>query len=150
MHMIVVLLLGLCCVPSTTTGATGDESTDVDRRFQGGWELRSAGSGSSTGTLRIEGRAFEADTVHGSYQGTLAIRPDASPAQIDVTVERCDCNLLGKTSEGIYRQEDDGTIVFAWPAPDEPRPTSFDGLDASRHMIERATRVVDGDVEAQR
>jgi len=153
MGRIVRLMLGLS-VLATPAGLAAaedlveptivaDDLTDAERGFQGVWQLRSDGSGSDTGTLRIDGRAFSAETIHGSYQGHVSIRPDASPPQIDVTVVGCDCNLEGKTSQGIFRREQDGSVVFAWPAPDEPRPTSFDGLDGSRFLIERATRVVE-------
>jgi hypothetical protein len=89
--------------------------------------------------LRIDDRDFSADTVHGSYTGHVSIRSDTSPAQIDFTIEDCACKFEGMTSAGIY-YEDDGTIVFASPAPGEPRPEAFAGLDEAKIMLERATR----------
>ena len=153
MNLIVVMMLGIG-VPSIATGlaevndvaepvraeakATG-ELTDGERLFQGVWQLNSDGSGIRTGTLRIDDRDFRAETVHGSYVGYVSIRSDRSPAQVDFTIEDCECKFDGMTSTGIY-YEDDGTIVFAVPAPGEPRPEAFTGLDETKVMIERASR----------
>lgn len=137
MHLVVAMMLwvwGAAAAPR----ASG-ELTDGERFFQGVWELSSYGSGTSTGTLRIDGRDFSADTIHGLHEGYVSIRPDASPAQIDFTIENCACKFEGMTSPGIY-YEDAGTIVFVAPAPGEPRPQAFSGLDETRVMLERATR----------
>jgi hypothetical protein len=165
MHLVVVMMLGIW-VPSILTGfaevndvadpvpppapakATG-ELTDGERFFQGVWQLKSDGSAMSTGTLRIDGRDFSADTIHGSYAGYVSIRSDTSPAQVDFTIEDCECKFDGMTSTAIY-YEDDGTIVFAAPAPGEPRPKAFTGLDETRVMLERAIRPVEGDGEKPR
>lgn len=125
--------------------ATG-ELTDGERLFQGVWQLTSYESGIRTGTLRIDDRDFHADTVHGSYAGYVSIRSDPSPAQVDFTIEGCKCKFDGMTSAGIY-YEDDGSVVFAVPAPGEPRPEAFTGLDETRVMLERATRPVEGGSE---
>jgi hypothetical protein len=165
MGLVVVMMLGIW-VSSIATGfaevddvaepvragtpakATG-ELTDGERLFQGDWQLNNYGSGTSTGTLRIDDRDFRADTVHGSYVGYVSIRSDTSPAQVDFTIENCECKFDGMTSAGIY-YEDDGTIVFAAPAPGEPRLKAFTGLDETRVMLERATRPVEGDGEKPR
>lgn len=191
MHLVVVMLLGMC-VPPIATGfaevddvaepvragtvsshaqdgaeaeavdaapkgaspppapakATG-ELTDGERLFQGVWQLSSPESDFRTGMLRIDDRDFRADTVHGSYVGYVSIRSDTSPAQIDFTIERCECKFDGMTSTAIY-YEDDGSIVFAAPAPGEPRPKAFTGLDVTKVMLERATRPLEGDGEKPR
>jgi len=150
MRLVVVMLLGMC-VPSFAgepAKATG-ELTDGEKFFQGVWQLHSYESEFRTGTLRIDDRDFSADTVHGSYTGYVSIRSDASPAQIDFTIQNCECKFDGMTSTGIY-YEDGGTVVFALPAPGEPRPEGFAGLDATRFMIERATRLTEGDAETPR
>jgi len=131
--------------PPPPAKATG-ELTDGERLFQGIWQLNSHGSGARTGTLRIDDRDFRADGVHGWYVGYVSIRSDTSPAQVDFTIEDCECKFKGMTSTGIY-YEDGGTIVFATPAPGEPRLTAFTGLDETRVMLERATRPVEGDGE---
>jgi hypothetical protein len=158
-QLVVVMMLGIC-VPSIATGfaqideaaskaassppapmpakATG-ELTDGERLFQGAWELKSDGSAMSTGTLRIDGRDFSAETIHGSYTGYVSIRSDTTPAQVDFTIENCECKFDEMTSMGIY-YEDDGTIVFATPAPGEPRLEAFTGLDVTKVMLVRATR----------
>jgi len=123
----------------TAAKATG-ELSDGERLFQGLWQLRSDGSAMTTGTLSIDGRAFSAETIHGRYAGYMSIRSDTSPAQIDFTIQNCECKFDGMTSAGIY-YEDDGTIVFATTAPGEPRPEAFTGLDETKVMIERATPV---------
>ena len=56
--------------------------------------------------------------------GYVSIRSDTSPAQIDFTIEDCECKYKGMTSTGIY-YEDDDSIVFAGPAPGDPRPKAF-------------------------
>jgi hypothetical protein len=123
--------------------------TEAEKRFQGDWKLSSHGSGFATGTLRIDDREFRADTVHGSYVGRVSIRADTAPAQLDFTIEDCGCKFDGMTSAAIWREEDDGTIVFAAPAPGEPRPQAFAGLDETKFMIQRATRPVEGDGETR-
>ncbi len=144
MHLVVLMMLGIC-VPSIATGssapakATG-ELTDGERLFQGVWQLNSHTSGSMTGTLRIDGRDFHADVIHGRYVGYVSIRSDTSPAQVDFTIEDCECKFDGMTSTAIY-YEDDGTIVFAAPAPGEPRPKAFTRLDemVRLHPLDPAT-----------
>ena len=116
--MLVLLIFFLA--PAKATG----ELTDGERLFQGVWQLNSYGSGARTGTLRIDDRDFRADAVHGSYVGYVSIRSDTSPAQIDFTIEDCECKFKGMTSTGIYH-EDDGTIVLASPAPGDARPKAF-------------------------
>ncbi len=149
MHLVVVMMLGIC-VPSIAPPARATGGlTDGERLFQGVWQLNSYGSDSPTGTLRIEDRDFRADGVHGRYTGYVSIRSDTSPAQINFTIENCECKFDGMTSTAIY-YEDDGTIVFAAPAPGEPRPKAFTGLDVTRVMLERATRPVEGDGEEPR
>ena len=152
MHLVVAMMLGVC-MPSGAAGlAEVDEAarelTAGERLFQGVWQLHSHESGKSSGTLRIDDRDFRADTVHGSYVGTVTIRSETSPAEIDFTIE-CDCKFDGMTSAAIYYEEN-GTIVFAAPAPGEPRPEAFTGLDLNRVMLERATRSVEGDGEEPR
>ena len=146
MHLVVVMMLGIL-VPSIATGfaevddtepvragtvsspppapakATG-ELTDGERLFQGVWQLNEYGPDTRLGTLRIDNRDFHADGVHGRYVGYVSIRSDTSPAQVDFTIEDCECKFKGMTSTGIYH-EDDGTIVFAGPAPGDPRPKAF-------------------------
>ena len=134
--------------PPAPAKATG-ELTDDERLFQGVWQLSSPESDFRTGMLRIDDRDFRADTVHGSYVGYVSIRSDTSPAQIDFTIERCECKFDGMTSTAIY-YEDDGSIVFAAPAPGEPRPKAFTGLDVTKVMLERATRPLEGDGEKPR
>jgi len=160
-----VMMLGVCA-PSIAAGfaevdevrgaspplapaqATG-ELTDDERLFQGEWLLQSDGSDMRMGTLHVDGRDFRADTVHGSYEGYVSIRSDMSPAQVDFTIEGCECTFDGMTSAAIY-YEDDGTIVFAAPAPGEPRPEAFTGLDETKVMLARATRLVEGEGEEPR
>jgi hypothetical protein len=167
-RLVVLVVLGIC-IPSIATGfaeiddgakaapavtassptkPTG-ELTDAERLFQGTWQLNTPGSAMTTGTLHIDGRDFSADTIHGSYTGFVSIRSDTSPARIDFTIENCECRFDGMTSAGIY-YEDDGAIVFVSPEPGEPRPESFDGLDETKVMLERATRLVERDGEMPR
>ena len=140
MHLIVVMILGLCVSPPPAR-ATG-ELTDAERLFQGVWHLYSYESDIRTGTLHIDDRDFRAETVHGSYAGYVTIRSDISPAQIDFTIEDCECKFESMTSTGIY-YEDDGTVVFASPAPGEPRPEAFDALDPAKVLFERAIRAAE-------
>ena len=149
MHLIVVMMLGICVPSSVASAKATGELTDGERLFQGVWQLYSHGSGRRTGTLRIDDRDFRADSVHGSYAGYVSIRSDTSPAQVDFTIEDCECKFDGMTSTAIY-YEDDGTIVFAAPAPGEPRPKAFTGLDVTRVMLERAIRPIEGDGEMPR
>ena len=146
MHLIFVILLGVF-MPSTPEGAspaptpakaTG-ELTNGERLFQGVWDYSGSESAFGPGTLRIDGRDFDADVIHGQYTGYVSIRSDTDPAQIDFTIQGCECKFNGMTSRGIY-YEDDGTIVFATRAPGEPRPQTFSGLEKARHEIVRLRR----------
>lgn len=76
----------------------------------------------------------------------MSIRPETSPAQIDFTVEGCDCMHDGKTSAGIYRAAD-GAVEFVLPVPGDPRPEAFTGVDGSKVLHERGTRLVEGEGE---
>ena len=143
MRLVVMMMLGVCLQvssnaqdgavspgasrPPAPARATG-ELTDAEKRFQGLWRLHAFGSDKDTGRLRIDERAFRADGDNGWYEGYVSIRPDTSPAQIDFTIEQCACKFEGMTSTGIY-YEDGGDIVFAGPAPGDPRPETFAGLD---------------------
>jgi hypothetical protein len=109
--------------PAAPTKAAG-ELTDGERLFQGAWQLNEYKSDTRLGTLHIDDRDFKADSVHGRHAGYVSIRADTSPAQIDFTIEDCECKFEGMTSTGIY-YEGDGTIVFAGPAPGDPRPEAF-------------------------
>lgn len=109
--------------PPAPLKATG-ELTDGERLFQGAWRLGEYKNDAHLGTMRIDGRDFSADSVHGDYTGYVSIRSGTSPAQVDFTIEDCECKFEGMTSTGIY-YEDDGAIVFAGPAPGDPRPDAF-------------------------
>lgn len=121
--------------------APADAAPSCEHLFQGDWQLASHESGNPSGTLHVEGREFRAESIHGSYTGTIAVRSDVSPAQVDFTIRECGCKFEGMTAAGIFYEED-GAIVFASPAPGEPRPESFDELDPASILIERATRPV--------
>ena len=62
--------------------------------------------------------------MHGRYAGSVSIRSDTSPAQIDFTIEDCECKFKGKTSTGIYREEA-GALLLASPEPGDRRPEAF-------------------------
>jgi hypothetical protein len=109
--------------PVAPPKATG-ELTDGEKLFQGAWQLNEYGPDKRLGTLRIDNRDFHADGVHGRYAGYVSVRSDSTPAQVDFTIEDCECKYKGMTSTGIY-YEDGGTIVFAGPVPGDPRPEAF-------------------------
>ena len=117
------------------TAADDDELSPGLLPFQGGWQLISTESGSPTGSLYVDGRRFFAETVHGSYIGTVTVRADTAPAQIDFLLE-CDCKFDGVAALAIFREDADG-LVFVSPAPGEPRPTTFEGLDPARVLQAR-------------
>ena len=98
--------------------------------------------------MRIDDRDFSADGVHGRYVGYVSIRSDTSPAQVDFTIEDCDCKLEGMTSTGIY-YEDDATVVFAGPAPGDPRPNEFNKPNDMWRM-RRLDPATEGDGEKSR
>jgi hypothetical protein len=62
------------------------------------------------------------------YAGYVSIRAETSPAQIDFTIEDCDCDYAGSTSRGIY-YEDEGSLVLAAPPPGTPRAENFERQD---------------------
>ncbi len=138
MQLVILILLAICAPQPSPPRATG-ELTAAEQLFQGEWEIQTPGSNMPPGTLRIDQREFSADTLHGAYTGYVTIRPDASPAQIDFTIQNCECKFDGLTALGIY-YEDGGDIVFVSVAPEEPRPEAFEGLDETKVLIQRATR----------
>ncbi len=142
MHVAVAVLLGAIWLlnapvpaftfeapvsPAPPERATG-ELTAGERLFQGSWQMRSYESDAATGTLVIDRRDFQADGVHGLYTGYLSVRADLSPAEVDSTIEECDCKFEGMTSRGIFYEDDEGFVIAA-PAPGEPRPAAFTRMD---------------------
>lgn len=136
MIALAALMLALA---GTGVSAVDAEPTAAETLFQGAWDYRSLASDQSLGTLRVEGREFVADVIHGTYTGSVTTRPETSPPQVDFTIA-CECMFDGKTAAAIYREED-GTIVFATRAPGEPRPTSFADLEPETHEIIRLRRL---------
>ena len=119
--------------PAPVRGATpivgpGDEALGDLARFQGTWEFVGYDSGEAQTYIRIEGRDFHANGVHGRYLGEIAVRSDTDPKQIDFLILDCGpgCGRQGKTSEGIWDIEDDGTLVLAADETDLPRPESLE------------------------
>ena len=55
------------------------------------------------------------------YEGQIAIRPDADPAQIAFTIEGCRCPYVDQTSQAIYTWNGEALIVYA-PRPGSTRP----------------------------
>jgi hypothetical protein len=105
--------------------ATG-ELTTAERLFQGRWQSYVYASDTRDWIIEIDGRDFRAEGRGDEwYTGYVTIRPGASPAQIDFTIEGCDCNYIGSTSRGVY-YEDEGSIVMASPPPGDPRPEGFE------------------------
>lgn len=137
MSLIFLTVLVATAPTATAMSATAPQAASL---FQGDWQLASFDSGIRTGTLHVDGREFRAAGIHGKYQGTITVRADTSPTQVDFTIRHCDCKFEGETSAGIFYAER-GALVFASPAPGEPRPESFDDLDPTQVMVERATRL---------
>ena len=140
MHLVVVMLLGMC-VPPIATGFA--EVDDVAEPVRAGTVSSHAQDGA------------EAEAVDAAPKGAS---PPPAPAKATGELtdgERLFQGLWQLTSygsgarTGIY-YEDGGTIVFATPAPGEPRLEAFTGLDEAKVMIERATRPVEGDGEKPR
>lgn len=142
--IISTVLVAAALAPIATPPDGAGDAPGCERLFQGDWQLASLESGIGTGTLHVTGREFRAKGIHGKYEGTIAVRSDMSPAQVDFTIRSCRCRFEGMTSTGIF-YEGDGALVFASPPPGDPRPESFDGLDLAKVMVERATRPGTGD-----
>lgn len=116
--------------PPAPPRATG-ELTAAEKLFQGSWQSYLYESGKRSWKMRFQGRGFHADGGGGPdefYAGYVSIRPGTSPAQIDFTIEECDCDYEGSTSRGIY-YEDGESIVLAAPPPGTPRAASFEQED---------------------
>jgi uncharacterized protein (TIGR03067 family) len=133
---LIVLALIIATAPAAPSPVPSPESL-----FHGDWQLTSSESGNTTGTLQVDGREFRAVGVNGTYEGTITVRTDTSPAQIDFTIRSCNCKYKGETSAGIFYEEAGG-LVLASAVPGEPRPESFDDLDPAEVMVQRATRPV--------
>lgn len=109
--------------PPKATGAL----TVAEEFFQGTWQAYEYKPDTPSWRLRVNGRSFHAEGGGQPgewYAGYVSIRTQTSPAQIDFTIEDCDCSYEGATTRGIY-YEDEGNIVMAAPPPGMPRAKNF-------------------------
>lgn len=110
--------------PLAPTRMTGKLSR-AESRFQGLWQSYDYNTNSQAWKMRFTERSFRAEAGPDEwYEGYVSIRDDTSPAQIDITIEDCLCDLKGQTSAGIYYEED-GEIVISAPSPGWARPNRF-------------------------
>ncbi len=112
--------------PPAPPKGTG-ELTVAEEFFQGNWQAYKYASDTRSWKIRVIGRSFHAEGGGGPdewYAGYVSILAETSPAQIDFTIENCDCNYKGATSRGIY-YEDEGNIVLAAAPPGAPRAETF-------------------------
>ncbi len=105
------------------------------KKWQGDWQ--SYQGGAKFWTIRFEHDTFHAElSADDWYEGKTEIRPEASPAEIDINIRDCRCSYRGETSKAIYRWEGD-SIILAAPRPGAPRPSSFDERSGDVVRLER-------------
>lgn len=104
-------------------------------KWLGHWQAYEYGT--KSWTIRFEGRNFHAVLgVDDWYRGTIALRPEMEPAEIDFLIEDCRCSLVGRTSKAIFAWDGD-VITLAAPSPGSPRPTVFDEKSGQIVRLER-------------
>ncbi|MBP3957211.1 TIGR03067 domain-containing protein [Gemmata sp. G18] len=115
------------------------EPRDDFGRFQGEWKLTVADRAKQAPiTVRVSGDKWTW-LVGGTDQKryAMALRPDTSPKEIDLTQlapddspqqERRDGKFVPVVLRGIYTVEGDKVKVVTAPNP-HPRPTAFDATD---------------------
>ena len=139
-HRVTVVSLALLVASTFVAGAVWAEvkapSVSIDGDWIGGWEPADA-DWADWKVWFGYGR-FRAQNGDGSqtYEGTVRLRPDAEPAELDWVIEKCDCNVEGGTTLSIYRWKDD-RLEFDTPAPGKPRSTAFPTEKGSLLVLRR-------------
>jgi len=113
------------------------QTAELLRPFQGSWDARQFGS--TAWTIEIRGQRFRG--VVGAdewYEGTIRLRRDRDPMQIDFMIEDCRCSYRGMTSKAIFRETADSILVAA-PQPGRPRPAKLDANDGQTVELKRVS-----------
>jgi len=131
---LVPLFLGLLSVSSHGAGA-GEEPS----RFDGRWQVWYTASRSKSYRMEFSGGRFHAVDGEQWYKGEIVIDAGTDPARIDFTIRECDCTLVGKTSEAIFRWDGEALEIRA-PSPGDPRPTAFDEKSGETMRLVREKR----------
>ncbi|MDH3628950.1 MAG: hypothetical protein OES25_14990 [Acidobacteriota bacterium] len=134
--------LDLMLAPVSDRPTADDDWPEQDAEtlaaFQGFWEAYQYGSVSWT--LDVDGARFRGVLGEDDwYEGTIRVRRDKTPHEMDFQIEDCVCSYKQMSSLSIFR-EDDKTIVVAAPSPGSPRPLFFNKNDGTMVELRRAER----------
>lgn len=101
-----------------------DSARDKElKTFEGEWTAK--GEGGSEATYKFTKDKLEITAPSRSYKMTIKIDPAAKPEKsIDFKIDEGPDDAKGKTSRGIYKFEDDNTLIFSFRGEGD-RPTEF-------------------------
>jgi len=135
------LWLGLCValVLGAWAGAADAPKADL-APWQGTWIGRvadDAEAGQITMTVRGEQADFRAPGPVKQYKGKLVVNSAANPKQVDFVVLECsEPQYVGKSSLGIYKFGEDGTLTLAANEPGVgTRPQSFQRTEGTALFV---------------
>ncbi len=139
-YRVTVVSLALLVASTLVAGAVWAEdkssTASIDGDWIGGWDPSDAVW--ADWKVWFGNGRFRAQNGDGSqfYEGTVRLRPDAEPAELDWVIEKCDCNVEGGTTLSIYRWKDD-RLEFDTPEPGKPRSTAFPTKKGSLLVLRR-------------
>lgn len=138
--LVSVVFLAAAIDKSATGNADSPQAAEAlsaqESKLQGDWQAYDFQSNKKTYTMRFEGRKFRAERDDEWYEGHIAIRTEAEPAQLDFAIEDCGCGFKGKTSTGIFYWEGE-SIVARSPEPGAARPKEFDDSSGAMMRLRR-------------
>jgi uncharacterized protein (TIGR03067 family) len=130
--------------PAAPAQAAVDAEAEL-KLLQGAWEGVEKGqedAGKCNLTITDKTVSFVGAKPQEWYKGTIELRVDKNPKQLDGTITACPAeSVVGKVSRAIYKLEGDTlTLVGRVPgAPDSPK--SFDDAEQTRtFVLKRVTK----------
>ncbi len=132
--IILNLMLGtafICAAGCAHTGAHAPIRLSDSDRMQGAWTGHEPGAGPDAAASHfiIAGNTFEfrGSDANEWYKGTFALKEDANPKQILITVKECSApQYVGQASHGIYKFDGAKLIITAREPGALDMPAEFD------------------------
>ena len=123
---VTVSLLAACITAGSACLADDDAGQKDLKTLQGEWTVPSGFGGEVTYTFKDKSLAIE--SPNRSYKMTIKLDPAAKPEKsIDFQIDEGPDDAKGKTSLGIYKFEDDNTLVFCFRGEGD-RPAKYEQI----------------------